>query len=134
MQIKSFSVDRKWQIKSKSPVAGVSRSINTYHQASSNKPYSEKGNPSQVTRSNPGKPKCNFCNKPGHYWRNCHAAPKSFVPTMSMIFDMVRDETFGVDSNSNEVKDENVTTDEEINSDNSQSESQCESCHRTYHT
>ena len=34
--------------------------------------------------------KCYFCQKPGHSWRNCIKAPKSFVPNMAMLIDALK--------------------------------------------
>ena len=36
--------------------------------------------------------KCYFCQKPGHSWRNCLKAPKSFVPNMAMLIDALKTE------------------------------------------
>lgn len=33
---------------------------------------------------------CYYCRKPGHFWKRCRLAPKSFVPTMAMLVDIVR--------------------------------------------
>ncbi|PIK41190.1 hypothetical protein BSL78_21962 [Apostichopus japonicus] len=32
-----------------------------------------------------------YCRKPGHFWKQCRLAPKSFVPTMAMLVDIVRE-------------------------------------------
>ena len=78
-----------------------------------------------------GKPTCHFCHQPGHFWRNCKNAPKSFVPAMSMIFDIVRDETLTVDDNTDIPNCDNPEQDTyQSQKCDSQEEpnSSCESC------
>ncbi|KAJ8038938.1 hypothetical protein HOLleu_16504 [Holothuria leucospilota] len=36
------------------------------------------------TKSSNARPVCYYCGKPGHFWKQCRDAPKSFVPTMAM--------------------------------------------------
>ena len=51
----------------------------------------QRSNPTARERSN-DKRTCHFCHKPGHFWRSCPMAPKSFVPSMAMIIDVMREE------------------------------------------
>ena len=52
----------------------------------------QKSNPSAPEKSSNDKRTCHFCHKAGHFWRSCPVAPKSFIPSLAMIIDVMREE------------------------------------------
>ena len=52
----------------------------------------QRNSPNTSDKSSGEKRTCHFCHKPGHFWRNCPVAPKSFVPSMAMIIDVMKEE------------------------------------------
>ena len=63
--------------------------------------------------------KCYYCQKPGHSWRKCTKAPKSFVPNMAMLVDAFKT---GSSHESENSSSQNV-------SNSNVGQSGCEDCH-----
>ena len=62
--------------------------------------------------------KCFYCQKPGHSWRKCTKAPKSFVPNMAMLVDALKTGSSFESENSSQ----NV-------SNSNEGQSGCKDCH-----
>ncbi|KAJ8035594.1 hypothetical protein HOLleu_19322 [Holothuria leucospilota] len=60
------------------------------------KEFGHKGSPAgkdvsiSKAKSSNVRPVCYYCRKPGHFWKQCRDAPKSFIPTMAMLVDIVK--------------------------------------------